>query len=942
MSPVESNQVPFEVIPDDTVSPRTGIEVAVYSKDDPTQIIDVVPRRLVPSFLEELNGPGGGSFNLHMRDKKLLESTNLLDERNICKLKLDQQVVGAFVIQKKHVVWADQGEAAGEQYQIQGEGLRTWFNDPTVYPYGGVKLNSPDARVFSFASEQGTWYNSADWVAPTKVAQYDMDPPPLNTSPWGTAPAEWPDAPSAWWVWNSTDALPGIGYCYFRYEFDIDVSVGTKPYSIFASADDQIDLYVDAGQVITVANEYTWSQTYRADFNLDPGHHIIAARVKNVRGRGGFIAALYRAGDATAPTPIPATLLSVTGDTGWVINAYPDPAPGWTPGEVMLTLLDEASARGVRMADILVPTFTATHDSEGALWDHSVDWSFDIGANYTAVVDKLEEVACDVWINPSNYELNMSAARGVHKDTQEPGLQPVQFQIGRNLKSAGEQSESNITNALIMRTKDGYMTFEDTGGSIASYGRVEGFVSSDASSTLAGDVAKSVFDRFSTPLKSATFEIIDVDDARPFVDFRVGDWTLAPGDAGQESRRVVSISFSEDAKNAMPIFAVEFDTISQDRTMQLEKWLKTTSDGTLGGMVANASVGGGSGSASPSGVPGKGQVGPTGVGLPGLYYQGIWNSATTYNVSDTVNWAGQYWVSKDTNTNQTPSGVSTHWDLLTVAPTTTPAIGITLGLSSTYSMPGGATAIPWSNEIYKSSITHITNGTDITIQDPGPYTISGKFANTSTGTAVRDYSVQLNGVEIMKCGTDGVQNSGVRGVADLPGKVFQLNVGDVIRVVSSGATTHILDSSTDTWISLVKNSGAQGEGGPAGPAVANYSKTTGSLANNATEAGTFAFSSAEAHAALVVAASAACRVRFYATTAQATADTSRAEGVAPTGNHGCLLEVILPLGGSLSATITLANQLFNQSAFGGAIPYVITNKQGSTGTVTVTVTAKGL
>lgn len=664
MSPVESNEVPFEVIEDDVVTPRTGIEVSVYSQEFPSQIIDVLGRRFEPTYLNEVNRVGAGSVKISLRDKKILETTDLLEERNIVKLSLDQQVIGAFIIQNPSTVWVERGEFAAEMYEVRGEGLRTWLNDADVHPYGGLKLKSYDQRVFSFASEQGSWYNEDDWVTPVNVAQYSIDPE--SGSPWGTAPAEWPDAESAYWIWNGTSSTPGIGYSYFRYEFDIAEEIGTAQYSIFASADDELDLYLDSAKILEGKDQYAWSKTYRADFELDPGHHIIAARVRNVRGRAGFISAFFRAGDATAEPPTEAELLKVTGESGWLINAYPDPPPGWTPGEIMLTLLAEAEARDIRMATTLVPTFTATHDSDGAAWSRSLDWSFDIGSSYLSVVEKLEEVVCDLWINPANYELNMSASQGVHRDEQVEGLQPVQFQIGRNLLRAGEQSEADLKNALIMRTAEGYVGYEDSlTDSITKYGRLEGFVSNDASLELAGDVALAVFARHAEPLRSATFEIIDVDDARPYVNFYPGDWVLAPGRTGQESRRVMSISVAEDSKSGKPIFAVEFDTITEDREMRLERWLKTTQPGTLSGTVAN-SGGGGATATQPSGATGsQGPSGGSGDPGTGFTWKGDWSNPIEYVINDVVYYNGASWIAVADNVSSAPSDANANWDRMT-------------------------------------------------------------------------------------------------------------------------------------------------------------------------------------------------------------------------------------------------------------------------------------
>jgi hypothetical protein len=84
----------------------------------------------------------------------------------------------------------------------------------------------------------------------------------------------------------------------------------------------------------------------------------------------------------------------------------------------------------------------------------------------------------------------------------------------------------------------------------------------------------------------------------------------------------------------------------------------------------------------------------------------------------------------------------------------------------------------------------------------------------------------------------------------------------------------------------------------------------------------------------------ACRVRFYATTAQRTADVARAVGVDPTGDHGLLFEAVLPAG-DLSRIMGPATMLFASAGF-GPVPVTITNMSGSTGAVQVTLTAKGV
>jgi hypothetical protein len=662
MADFESNLIPFEVIGDDTPEPRTGVEIVVYAPHDLATPLDIIPRVISPTFLSEVNRPGGGNITLSKLDSIFADTPNILDYRNVVKCKLDQKVVGAFVIQRKKNVIVGRGENAELAVQARGEGLRTWLNDGIVLAAGGLKQRSPKERVFSFASEQGTWYDPADWVPATNVAQYSMEPG--NGSPWGTAPAEWPDAPGAFWIWDRDEVAPPIGYCYFRYEFDIDVSVGTKEYSLFTSADDEFEVYVDAGRVTEVKEEYAWSQTYRADFTLDPGHHVIAARVRNLRGAAGFIAAFFRVGDATADPPIPAVLLNTTGQPGWVVNGYPDPAPGWSPGEIMLTLLSELEPRNVWMAETLVPTFTATHDSDGVAWPRALDWSFTLGSTLTTVVEKLEELVCDVWIDPDTYELNMAVTRGVHRDEQTVGQQPVVLEIGKNLLKAEEEGEADLKNALLMDVADGYEYFTDSiSESEEKYGRLEGYVSGQASASVAGDVAQATFEKVANPTESATFKVIDTEDARPFRDYFEGDWLLAPGDEGLEPRRVMSISFTVN-RVGKPDFEIEFDTILEDQGERLERWLKTTSDGTLGGTVANS--GGGSGTPTPAiPLPKTGAAGPAGPpGPPGVLWRGAWGPGIEYAERDLVSYLGSSYIAVEANDGIEPTDDAPEWDLV--------------------------------------------------------------------------------------------------------------------------------------------------------------------------------------------------------------------------------------------------------------------------------------
>lgn len=872
MAELSSNPVPFQVLEDETTPFRIGLELEVYGHANPTQLIDTVPHRTDISVLEEMKGSGGGKFTVLRSDPKVLESPEILDYQNCVKVRLDRKIVGAFLIQNNESKTVSTAERSDEVYELTGEGLRAWFRNAVVFPYKGIRKDSQGSRVFSFASEQGSWYKTADWVPPVKVHQYTMDPTPSN--PWGTAPAEWPDAPTAWWIWgesNSAVSPAQEGINYFRYEFDIAESVGTKTYSIFCAADDEFDIYVDAAEVISTREANAYAQTWRADFELAPGHHIIAARVLNKGGVAALIAALFRAGNAE--TSEAAQLLTVTGDAGWLVNAYPDPAPGWTPGEVMLTLLSEAQLRGVRFPTWLTPTFTAEQDSDGTTWPRSLDWEFQLGTEYIDVIEKLEELVCDVWIDPETFALNMYIERGARRDVQSAAAQPVKFEIGRNVTKAGEEGTSDIKNSLLMETGDGW-AFEADGlsTSIATYGRVEGFISTGASEAVSIDVARKVFETKATPETAATLEIIDVDDARPFIDFEVGDWVLAPDKTGETliTRRVMSLSLTEDQKTGEPKFTVEIDTIFEDRAQRYERWLKNTSDGSLGGSLSNASAGGGGGSASPAAqTTQKGAQGLQGLtGPAGMFWAGEWSAAIEYSRNDAVSYGGSSWIALIDSVAVTPSLGSPSWDLLASEgeqgegieyrgawltgtqylrtdvvrhaeeywiavvdfPTGEPSLTSTdwdlfvasnVPDTAAYSAISVAANKPlvaaWSSLILdlnlgSTGLTHDPVAGTLTVVNAGVYEISAQFfAQIASATNFREYTVSKNGVEIAYMRSSAVTNSSLNVEASLSPLPIECVAGDVIALRTGGTSTATLLSGTGTRFRMISI------GGPAGP-----------------------------------------------------------------------------------------------------------------------------
>lgn len=598
-----------------------GIELYIFDKLDPASLVDVIPQRYSPTYLEELRGPGGGSFTISKSDPRLVANPSLLDYRNIVRVYVDGALRGAWIITKKSEVLVGQGELADQAYQVSGPGLRAWAADSVVYPLAPPgRLTKPD-RTFSFASPRGSWYDPAAWVpvvqmsrqdsqrlllasffanavvpglvtaldddgnvvpgtAPkfspdgkpqrpngfiiagmdasgsvggyqlygsnagsaasyywwdaagfhpvqTLAAAPDTDPltgatkypkligpgyvayvlvdpvtgvwdsstdannldfarhryfngdlfvtttnpyisdveiaPPSwsEVNPWKFGPKDWPTgfAPHARWIWSqesragatSPPSFAPAGDVYFRREFTLPAAPGalsnaTRRYALSIAADNAYKAYLDGEMIGDSSDQDASFQSQTINLDLAAGDHILAVKVTNWEtGTAGLLCAFQAYGDASSPTPSNVIFVSDTTSSyggQWLCDPYPVTPPGWTPGEVLLTLLAEAQVRGVTTALNLIPTFTTTTDTYGNAWDRSVDWSFGIGTEYGDVITKIEEIKADFFFDPQRdgtVLLHAYTSRGIDRSSQ---VVVVNDSFSRTVSSAWGTTDS--------------------------------------------------------------------------------------------------------------------------------------------------------------------------------------------------------------------------------------------------------------------------------------------------------------------------------------------------------------------------------------------------------------------------------------------------------------------------------------------------------------------
>lgn len=567
------------------------IDAEIYAFDSPKVRKTILPGRQKPQYLSEIKSVGGGSFTISTSDPKIVADPSLLDSRNVVKYRVNDKVVAAWLIIHKNSITIGDGERAVEAKEVSGEGLKTWFGDAEVRPRSGLKATSLDTRYFNFGTEKGLWYNAAEWITPFNLGVvHGKDHPG-----WTEYPDKWPEGSQAQWIWGQPYSLNApMGFCYFRYEFSTNAD---RNYAIYAAADDQFTMYLDGEQLaVTDLKTSALRDTVRVDVSIPAGDHVLAFSAQNSPAHGGpaaLVAAVYSVVEDIE------TKVFQTGDSGWKVNAYPASIPGgWTAGEIMLKLLAEAQSRGVLFPTYITPTFTSTHDSNGVLWADKMDWSFGVGESMASVLSKMEELICDAWIDPDNYNFHMVAERGKNRtifgydvDGVTVISTPVIFEKGKNLQQASSESLGKIKNSLSVKTADGWLLASSTDTSSSKYGTIEGTLDTGTSADISKSLASLVFEQRSTEEEGASYNIVATDKI-PLVDFDVADWVKAPNDTGLlVPRKVMSISITEgDSGNAL--YALEFDTIFRDNEDRFNKILSKLSAGGLGGGFSNAGGGG--------------------------------------------------------------------------------------------------------------------------------------------------------------------------------------------------------------------------------------------------------------------------------------------------------------------------------------------------------------
>lgn len=518
------------------------VHVDIYEPDGTTFV-----RRLTQTWGRtwsvEMHEDGAGQLMTQVGT----DDAAVLTHRRMVKVVDDptETVLAAWVIRgdrSRHL------DAAGEHSQtlaVSGVGVRSRLAEMLVYPTLGVgRMAGPD-RPLTWAG--GSLDRSVGWIAATELkAVRDTEPP------YAGAPAAFPLDPDQEWsepYWiQARPSVPGdsetppqrVGdeYAYRAFYVPTQTDAG-----VFWAADDGLEIWIDDRRWAQETQAFMWMQTKEFGLVLDAGWHHIAVKLTNIErdsvatNGSAFCLAIHRMLDGGGEIGEP---ILVTDDE-WIVVEEPVPAPTMTPGEILELLLSEAQDRGCWPA--LTWGFTASLDSYGESWETPVDITATVNRPVSMVLEELEEVSVDTWIDPEAAELVVvnKGTLGVDRSST------VMLLPSANVAGEDITGEALIANAALVQHGSGVFVEVAHGSSVAVYGRVEGGASI-GSADSADQVERVMGEWFAEHAVSEwdlAVEVEAVSGSVPLVDFGVGDLVTMPTASGPQVVRVQRVDVAE-------------------------------------------------------------------------------------------------------------------------------------------------------------------------------------------------------------------------------------------------------------------------------------------------------------------------------------------------------------------------------------------------------------
>ena len=493
-----------------------GIEVRIYDQWgwDPADPHTVLTEDKARQVHDAKNDVGSWSFALP-RDSAEIAA---VEPNSIVRFFVD----GVQRFQGRVGPWdqttISDGEESSELRTVSGPGLLATLKDGIVGPGPQQGRLVSDTRFFNFASpEYGATPDLFFWSAAYELWQQGDN---VNSLYGADTPEDWPD-PTAYWIWDRNIDLGlvppmPVGDVFFRTE----VTLSEGDYSLFIAADDGYSLWVDGVLQAAQTEAFQFRQTHKVDLFLEAGTHTIGIKGTNIErvsaatNGAGVVFAMYSTVDGGQ-----LDTLVLHSDSTWMVLGYPTTSPGFTAGEILRILMEEAIDR-----DALQNwwyAFDDVYDYNGNAWTDRIEIGFRIGdETYLDVVRKMAETYVDVAVSDDVY------LRAVNKGGWNTGP-AVTFDVGDHVLDLHHANDPAYATDILVHQADGTYRWT-TSGFGAPYGgagpRIEaGLEAGSSPSDLSTDrLAEGIFDRFAQPKRLVPFSILPDSSTRPWADWWCG------------------------------------------------------------------------------------------------------------------------------------------------------------------------------------------------------------------------------------------------------------------------------------------------------------------------------------------------------------------------------------------------------------------------------------
>lgn len=435
----------------------------------------------------------------------------------IAEVRNRNRAIHAYVIESLSTERGDDGELV---WAVEGSGLLKLMEGLPILPETSEATGAPvDERIFGPGSlspfvdlinwndhknlkrvgdnsmpgwDSLLWKPGAPRNGPYATKEQDLLDDGVPEEEAAERDGEYPDQ-DAYWIGppamsTDEDDMPFMappGTWWVRERFTL---AEAADFVMLVTADEHYALFIDGVEMgATTGDVFQWRSWDGYEFGLPAGKHTIAVRVDVIQrpfgteyrdSSTGLLYGVWKVADSDDPPD------RLDDKTAFLRSGHTDPRvadigqyTGWTPGEILLTLLDEAEGEATSRGDPTMPPMTLLPrdsfdlflDSNGDPWEVRVDHAFStMRSGGMEVIRKLAELGAEVTVDPDSRAILAYNVRGSDRTT---GEQQIRLDRWRDMLDESFELTAGPVNSIRVRYRFGAI-YVDEPDSISRFGRM--------------------------------------------------------------------------------------------------------------------------------------------------------------------------------------------------------------------------------------------------------------------------------------------------------------------------------------------------------------------------------------------------------------------------------------------------------------------------------------